>query len=669
MKRVLIVDDKEENLYYLSALLSGSGFDVMEARHGAEALVKARQSPPDLVISDLLMPVMDGYTLLRHWKADPRLKKIPFVVYTATYTEPEDEQLALNLGADAFILKPAEPEDFLARIRAVRANLDAPEPVPVREPADEQGGVLRQYSQILIRKLEEKTLQLEEANQTLQKDIAARELAEKALRESEARFRLLTEAIPQLVWITRADGWNVFSNQRWIEYTGLSLAESEGSGWHKPFHPEDWPHAEAEWVRARNTGENYSQEARLQNAAGSYRWFLVRGVPFRDSEGKILRWFGTCTDIDDIKHAAAQLLNVEEQLRQAQKMEAIGQLAGGVAHDFNNILSIILSYAELVLQDLRPGDRIREDIEQIQRAGERAAGLTRQLLAFSRRQVLTPKVLDLGQAVELMEKMLRHLLGEDIGLSVTIAAHDANVYADPGQIEQIVLNMAVNARDAMPRGGQLTIEVDRAILDGAYAADHPGVEPGPYVMLAMTDTGVGMDGATRERIFEPFFTTKEVGKGTGLGLSTVFGIVKQSQGHIFVYSELGIGTTFKIYLPASGLRAESADTAPLAPEQLRGSETILLVEDDEQVRTVNSAILRRNGYHVLDAQNGGEAFLISEKFPAKIHLLLTDVVMPRMSGRELAERIVQAHPAMRVLFVSGYTETAIVHHGVLDAAK
>jgi signal transduction histidine kinase len=386
-----------------------------------------------------------------------------------------------------------------------------------------------------------------------------------------------------------------------------------------------------------------------------------------DSEGKITGIRATIQDVTERKRAEEEKALLQEQLRQSQKMEAIGKLAGGVAHDFNNLLTVIQGYSELILKGLNPDNRLCQDVREILNASERASSLTRQLLAFSRKQVLQPKVLDLNLHVSNMDKMLRRMIGEDIELVTLLAKDLGRIKADPGQIEQVILNLAVNAKDAMLSGGKLTIQTANVELDENYARSHIIVTPGNYVILSVSDTGVGMTPEIKERIFEPFFTTKEKGKGTGLGLSTVYGIVQQSGGNIWVYSEPGLGTTFKIYLPRIEEGTESLRPAAVSTKPLGGSETILLVEDEEMVRKLACTVLEKNGYRVLEAPNGEEALRIAQEHSAKqIHLMITDVVMPRMSGRELADCLESVRPEMKVLYMSGYTDDAIIHHGVLD---
>jgi len=402
------------------------------------------------------------------------------------------------------------------------------------------------------------------------------------------------------------------------------------------------------------------EEVAWRRRDGSVITVRLNGRPVRAPDGTI-----ECFEfiVDDVTEQRA----LEERLRQTQKMEAVGRLAGGIAHDFNNLLTAILGSVDFLRRALGPEHPEHAETEEIQKAAVRAADLTRQLLAFSRQQVLAPKVLDVDALVTNLEKMLRRLIGEDVELRFVAKASRAAVLADPGQLEQVIVNLVVNARDAMPRGGKLTIETATVDLDAGYAWEHGTVEPGRYVMLAVTDTGVGIDRAAQARLFEPFFTTKEFGKGTGLGLATVYGIVKQSGGYIWVYSEPGQGATFKVYLP----RVEPAGEPVAAPQPparaLGGTETILLAEDEAAVRTLARRILEKHGYKLLLAATGRDGVQVAEQHAAPIDLLVTDVVMPEMGGRELAQRLTARQPGLKVLYLSGYTDDAIVHHGVLDA--
>jgi two-component system cell cycle sensor histidine kinase/response regulator CckA len=496
-------------------------------------------------------------------------------------------------------------------------------------------------------------------------EFAAREVAhvierlqaQEALRESEARYRLVVEGGAEAIAVI-AEGKVLFANRRAGELAGLPPEELLGREAVDFVHPED-RELVRRTVAALLRGERAAEalEFRAIDASGKEHWVEVRpsAALWEGKEGVIV----FLTDVSERKR-------LEEQYRQAQKMEGIGRLAGGMAHDFNNILTAIIGYASFALEELGEAHPAAPDIREILANAGRASELTRRLLALSRRTMLSPRALDLNELVLSLHRTLRRLLGEDIELVTLPGENLWAVRADPAQMEQVVLNLVVNARDAMPSGGKLTIETANVELDADYARGHLGVEPGQYVLLAVSDTGIGMSEEVKSHLFEPFFTTKEVGKGTGLGLATVYGIVKQHGGHIYVYSELGRGTTFKIYLPRHYGEAEllgRRDEEGFVP---RGSETVLVVEDEPAVRVVEVRVLREQGYRVLEAANGVEAMRVALAHPGPIHLLVTDVVMPQMSGRELAERLRRIVPQLRVLYLSGYTDNAIVHHGVLD---
>ncbi len=482
---------------------------------------------------------------------------------------------------------------------------------------------------------------------------AALAAKEAAVGESELRFRQLAESIDDVFWLTDLEtGAILYVSPAYETIWGRSregLYASRTAGL-DALHPEDRDRVAAALPLQRDG--DWQQEYRIVRPDGSVRWIRDRCYLVRDASGRVHRFAGCARDITEQRH-------LEEQLRQSQKMQAVGQLAGGIAHDFNNLLLVVQSHAGFALDALDARDPIHTDLSAIASAADRAADLTKQLLAFGRRQVLRPRAIDLNEELLGLERMLRRVIGEQVELTLRTFPGAAPVFVDPSQLGQIVVNLAVNARDAMPVGGRLlleTVAVERTErLDVAGDEDGPR---GPMVLLEVSDTGVGMDAATRERIFEPFFTTKEHGKGTGLGLSTVFGIVKQSHGHVTVESEAGRGTTFKVYLPRTDRPVEAPPARLPAASRVCGSETILLVEDADPVRRLTHTLLRRQGYDVLEAADGVEAVRVSADHGGEIALLLTDVVMPRMSGKELATRLSALRPRMRVLYVSGYDEAA-----------
>jgi len=496
---------------------------------------------------------------------------------------------------------------------------------------------------------------------TISRDIADRLRMEEALRVAEERVRFALEVAEVGIWEANLKTGVLYWSGTCERMHGLARGTFRGTfeAFLDCIAADDRRQVAEQIERA--TREHTDSEVEYQTVwpDGTVRLIAMTGHTVYDETGAPIRAAGAALDVTEQR-------SLENQLRQAQKMEAVGQLAGGVAHDFNNLLTAILGYAEFVLDDLPADDPNRKGIEQISQAGRRAAQLTQQLLAFSRKQMLAPRVLRVGDVVSGVIPLLRRLLGEAIDLR-TAMGDRWHAMADPGQIEQVVVNLAVNARDAMPDGGRLTIETADVWLDDAYVKQHPMVSPGPHVMIAVSDTGHGMDAVTQKRIFEPFFTTKAKGKGTGLGLATVYGIVKQSGGYIWVYSEPGHGTTFKVYLPRTAELEAPPERQPVATSIAGGDETILVVEDEDGVRELASTVLTRHGYTVLAAATPRQGIELADAHQNPIHLVLTDVVLPEISGRAMVTEIQRRHPEPRILYMSGYTDDAVVHHGVLDS--
>jgi two-component system, cell cycle sensor histidine kinase and response regulator CckA len=501
------------------------------------------------------------------------------------------------------------------------------------------------------------------------RDITEHRRTEESLRESGAQLRQIIDLVPHMIFVKDWDGKYLLANRVVAEGYNTTVSALTGKS-HALFHPdrEQLERMLQDDREVMEMGETkVIQKEAYTDAQGTVHFLETTKVPFRTSSSRMRAVLGVAVDITERKRADEEKAKLQAQLLQAQKMESVGRLAGGVAHDFNNMLGIILGHTEMILDEVDSSQPVFSDLQEIHKAAQRSSDLTRQLLAFARKQTVAPKVLDLNETVEGMLKMLRRLIGEDIDLAWHPGENLWPVMVDPTQIDQILANLCVNARDAIPGVGKIMIETGNVLLDEAHAADHPGSAPGKFVLLAVTDNGCGMDRGTLENVFEPFFTTKEVGKGTGLGLATVYGIVKQNRGLINAYSEPGQGTTFKIYLPMHAVPSDEK-AKPDSTKSPRGNgETLLLVEDEAAILAMTKTMLERQGYVVLPSSRPTHAMRLAEEHNGEIHLLLTDVILPEMNGRELARRLLAIYPGIKTLFMSGYTANAIAHQGVLDS--
>jgi two-component system, cell cycle sensor histidine kinase and response regulator CckA len=641
---ILVVDDSELNRKLLKVNLEADGLNIVEAADGLEALECLNQNQIDLIISDILMPRMDGYRLCYEVRKNQQFKAIPFIIYSSSYTSSDDEKLALNCGADRFIKKPSSMKTIFETIQEVttQATLSPHKKLELESESE----IMREYSERLVIKLEERTIELEQARDVLAK--------------SEERYRDLFENANDIIYTLDLAGNFTSINKKGEQLTGYlreEILQMNFSALVASNFIETAQKSIKEKLASSPETTVYKLEIICKNRS---RLPLEISSRTMYEAGKVAGIQGIARDISERQY-------LEDQLRQSQKMESIGRLAGGIAHDFNNLLTAIIGYSQMAMRQLKLDDPVQKDIIEIEKAGNRAAELTGQLLAFSRKQVVQPKILDLNQVVSDIKKMLGRLIGENIELSTNLSANPGKVEAEPGQIEQIIMNLAVNARDAMPEAGTLTIETANIELDEKDTQTYPHMKPGPYVILAFSDTGTGMDKEIQSRIFEPFFTTKEMGKGTGLGLSTVYGIVKQSGGNIRLHSEPDKGTTFKIYLPRVEKISQEKQPPPPAVESFAGAEIILLVEDEDIIRQLTRKILEMNGYTVLEADNPTNALQKFDENSDKIDLIITDVVMPVMSGRELVQQLAKKGNKAKVLYMSGYTNNMLGNQEILEA--
>jgi two-component system cell cycle sensor histidine kinase/response regulator CckA len=622
-------------------------FEIDSAYQGQEGLMRVREAlaagrPYAMAFVDIRMPPgWDGVeTVQKIWQVDPEIQ----IVLCTAYADYSWDEMFARIGNCDGLLILKKPFDTVEALQLAQALTEK------WRLHQESRGKMRDLAGLVAAR----TRELRHSNETLQRQQAE-------LRASEERFFGAFEYAPIGVGLVLPDGRLLKVNRALCDLVGYSEAELLTRTFQNLTHPEDLE-ADLGYAHRLITEDirSYQMEKRYLHARGHHLTVLLHVSLVRDAAGQPLYFIAQIQDITGRKQLEARLL-------QSQKLETVGKLAGGIAHEFNSILTAIIGQAELVLADLPPGSLLTQNVTEISKAAARAAALTRQLLAYGRKQFLLPEVLDLNQVLTSMNGVFEHLMGGEVDIQIIPAPDLPAVKADAGQIEQVIMNMAINAREAMPKGGRLTLETASIFLDQDSVGRYQDLKPGAYVMLAISDTGSGMSPEVRARMFEPFFSTKGIGQGTGLGLSTCYGIIKQSGGHISVYSEVSRGTTFKIYLPQVAAAPKPASPRPDAQELPHGTETILLVEDDPALREMAATLLRRLGYTVLAAANGIEALsLKQQRNVGHVDLLFTDVVMPHMTGKELAERIQALYPPTKILFTSAYTENAIIHQGVLN---
>lgn len=682
---ILVVEDSATQRDALRHTLECNGYRVRTAANGKEAIAALDSPAPSLVIADILMPEMDGYSLCRYLKGHKSYRGIPVILMTSLGST-EDVIAGLECGADYFLTKPCEEEYLVAHVRSIIEEFRLPprETAKTRidfEHAGRKHRVTSSYRQIMRlllstyegaiqvnrrlaatqRELEGLARELEkrvnERTAALTVEIGERKRVEEALRKSEEKYRYLVENINEIMYTANGGGVITFINPAAERVSGYRTAEIVGRSFRRFILPDDRA-AVMENHQKLLLGRPEPIECRILTKSGETRWVRFQNRPILRG-AQLVGVQGAMMDISEHR-------SLEERFLQAQKMEAVGRLAGGVAHDFNNMLMVIQGFSDIMAKSLPTDDKRQMYVGEIRKATERAASLTQQLLTFSRKQVSQSEVLSLKTVIADAEAMLKPLIGEDIQLVVSTDPLTPDVKADRGHLVQVLMNLAVNARDAMPRGGTLAIRTSLMIIDETSPAQ-PDVQQGEYAVLTVSDSGTGIPPEVRAHLFEPFFTTKEKGKGTGLGLATVYGIVKQSGGHIWCLSRQGRGTTFSIYLPRTKEEGSRPGIAEATPEHYRGSETILLVEDEDSVRQIVRTVLEQNGYTVLECRNGAEALGTFAQDHEGIDLLITDMVMPGMSGIEIAEAINRKRPGIGIIVMSGYGDREAGMLGGLSA--